>query len=296
MPDFRGIYCAILTPFDADENLDLKALDRLNDFLFDAGVDGLYVNGSTGEGVFMTPEERMTVAERCVKCARGRGAVIVHVGAMTTRESCRLAAHAEKIGADAVSSVPPMYFRYGPAEVKAHYVDIAAACGLPLFAYHIPGLVPFAMSAEFMGELMKIPTMRGLKFTDMDLYAERKMIAANEAAGITVFHGMDEVFLAGLMMGAHAGIGGTYNMQPRSIVGIYKAFKRGDYAEATRLQYRVTAYIPPLQKFSTLPALRLVMKWKGVDVGRCRRPLRPLSDDEGKRLRKMLDDLGGLPE
>jgi N-acetylneuraminate lyase len=296
MSEFKGIYCAILTPFGDDEELAIERLGGLLDYLYDAGISGVYASGSTGEGVFLTVEERMRLAEYCMESSEGRGQVIVHVGAMTTRDSCRLAEHAGRIGADGISSLPPLYFQYTVSEVKAHYAEIAGACGLPLFAYHIPHLVNFSVTVDLMRELLEIPTVRGLKFTDSNLYEERKMLEQFGGEGFTLFHGMDQTLLAALVMGAEAAIGGTYNVMARLFVRLYRAWKAGEIGQARELQYRAAAVIPVLQQVSILPAIKQLLAARGIDLGRCRRPLRMLSEGELEGLNAALEAAGGLPD
>jgi len=296
MPQLAGVFPAVLTPFDEDEKLNLKAFKGLVDYLYRGGVDGLYVCGSTGEGVFMSAEERKRVAETAVECSEGRGRVYVHVGAMTTRESCELARHAEAAGADAISAVPPLYFRYSYPEVKAHYADIASVCSLPIIVYHIPVLINFTLTVDFMEELFEIETVKGLKFTDYNMFELNKLAVRFADRDFTIFAGSDQVLLGGLTMGAHGGIGGSYNVQPKTIVSVYKGFRQENMADAYKAQCKANAYIGLFHQFGGIAVGKAILKLKGIDAGRPRRPLRPLSEADVQKVREGTDRLGGLPE
>jgi N-acetylneuraminate lyase len=291
--DFAGPYAAVLTPFDETEVLDLGRLEPLVESLYAGGMRGLYVGGSTGEGLLTGLEERKALLERVVALSRGRGQVMAHVGAMSTREACELASHAAGAGADAVSSVPPMYYRFSPGEVKAHYADVASAAGgLPVVVYHIPRAVPPGVGVELMGELLEIRGVAGIKFSELNLYEERRLIAAYGEGGLTVFHGMDETLLGGLMMGAGAAVGGTYNIQPRNVSRLWSAWERGDWAEAARVQHRVAAVVEAIQAAGQgVAAMKAILGWRGLDVGRCRRPLRALTAEREAALRAALAGL-----
>ncbi|PKO20338.1 MAG: N-acetylneuraminate lyase, partial [Chloroflexi bacterium HGW-Chloroflexi-1] len=139
MFQLTGMMSALLTPFDAEGNVNFTILSDLLEWQLARGLTGFYILGSTGEGLLMSEAERRTVAEAVVRQVKGRVPVVVHVGSLTTRTACALAAHAAEIGADATSSIPPFYYNVGPEGVKQYYIQVAAASGLPFYIYNIPG-------------------------------------------------------------------------------------------------------------------------------------------------------------
>ena len=127
-----GVFPANVTAKGPDEKVDLAQTKAVVEFLFSKGVDGLHVCGSTGEFATLSLEDRKAVAKACVEAANGRGTIMVHIGAVSTADSCMLAKHAADIGADVVSSVPPFYYPATRQSAMNHYRRISDACGLPV--------------------------------------------------------------------------------------------------------------------------------------------------------------------
>ncbi|MBN2656028.1 MAG: dihydrodipicolinate synthase family protein, partial [Spirochaetales bacterium] len=143
--EIKGVIPALVTTFDRDENFDEKRMRNLVEHLIGKGVDGLYLTGSTGEGFLMTPGERMKVVEVVVDQVNGRIPLIAHVGAIGTKISIDLAQQAASAGVDAISSVPPFYWKFGADDVFNYYKDITGSTDLPMIVYNIAlaGLVGF---------------------------------------------------------------------------------------------------------------------------------------------------------
>src|SRR2546427_6555772 len=125
---------ALVTPLTPSGDLDTKSTERLIDHLYKKGVGGLYVTGSTGEGIYLNLEIRKRLTEIAVGLSKGRGNVIVHVGAIQAAMAIDLADHAAQIGADAVSSIPPFAGGYSWTEVHSFYTHLASASKLPVIA------------------------------------------------------------------------------------------------------------------------------------------------------------------
>ena len=164
-----GLVAATFTPMHADGSLNLAQVAPLVDRLLQEGISALYVCGSTGEGPSLSTEERQQTAAAYVEAAAGRLPVVVQVGHCSLADACRLAAHAAQIGADAISSVPPWYFRPGSVEVVVDCLAqiAAAAPGLPFYYYHIPSLTGVAPDmVEFLRQAgPRLPTLVGVKYT-----------------------------------------------------------------------------------------------------------------------------------
>ncbi len=283
----HGIWPAMLTPFDAQGEVDLAAVERLVEYQLGEGAHGFYVCGSTGEGILMNVQERASVAERVVRQVRGRVPVMVHVGAMPTRDAVALARHARDIGADAVAAIPPIFYGYTFNAIKAHYRLIGEAAQIPLYIYNIPSAAGINLSPAMVTEMMnEIPNLVGMKFTAFNFYEMRQIIEL----GLTVFSGPDEMCLPALTMGVTGAIGSTYNVMTRHFVRLWEAFQAGDLATAQELQYLGNRVI---KVFLTHPgALKVMMRWQGVDVGGYRRPLESLPPEREDALRADLLAIG----
>ena len=294
---FYGIWPAMLTPFDRHGDVDLPAIDHLVEYMLNEGAHGFYVCGSTGEGILMNVQERAAVAARTVQQVRGRAPVMVHVGAIPTRDAAALAAHAREIGADAVAAIPPTFFAYSFNAVKAHYRAIGDAAQIPLYIYNIPQAAGLNVTPAMVAEMKReIPNLVGLKFTSHNFYEMRQII---ELDNMTVFSGPDEMCLPALAMGVVGAIGSTYNPMTRHFVRLYEAFQAGRLAEAQELQYQANRIIRVWTSFPG--SLKVMMRWQGVPLGEPRRPLEPLPAEREEELAAALQAVGytypvGVPQ
>lgn len=271
-------------------------LAELVNYFIQQGVAGLYVCGSTGEGLLMSEEEREIVAQVAVTTAAERIPVIVHVGAPATFMAERLAAHAAEIGADAIASIPPLYYIVGRKEVGAYYRRLKkAADDLPLYFYNIPYLLNISLDTELAHSLYEEGSIQGMKYTHNDILTFRGIM---EACGnsLNILSGPDEHLLNFLVMGAHGGIGTTYNCMPKVYVDLYQAWTSGDIPLAQELQYLANRIISILAEYNMIPAVKAVMQMKGRDCGAPRGPFLPLSDEQKSALKSELDELGFFEE
>ncbi|MCK4417938.1 MAG: dihydrodipicolinate synthase family protein [Candidatus Latescibacteria bacterium] len=289
---FEGVYSAILTPFDNKRRLNEAVLRRLVNYQLEQGLHGFFVCGSTGEGFLMTPDERRRVAEVVVEETTGRGKVIVHVGHISSDIAASLAHHAEKLGADAISSTPPIYYAVGIEGTFYHYKIIAGACSLPFLAYNIPASTKIGLMSEHLSTLSKMETFIGMKYTGYNLFEMRTITEEMGERGI-VLSGSDEMFLPALTMGARGSIGSTQNLLPAKFVEIYQAFQRGEIQRARELQTQVNRVVRVLLKYGS-PAWKAYAKELGFDCGEHKPPFKPLTSEQLKGLFSELEATGVL--
>jgi N-acetylneuraminate lyase len=257
----RGIYPAIVTPLTGDGELATDVLERLLARLLAAGVDGVYAAGSTGEGMRMSLGAREALVD-CLMSHLPRGKkLLVHVGAARVEDAIRLAVHAAKAGAHAVSSLPPQ----GEfSAVRDYYTRLAEQSPLPLIVYYFPEACPGAFQKpEELEEICALPKVSGLKFTDYNLFLLERLTAL----GKVVYNGRDEVLAAGLLMGAQGGIGSTYNLAPELYVALYRHTLQGEWEQARQLQRTLNQLIAALIKYPFLPALKAALSCAGFECG-----------------------------
>ena len=270
-----GAIVALMTPYDHMDRIDAGAVAALTDFQIERGVKGFLLAGTTGEGLLLTMEERMQLAEATVRSVGRRVPVIVHVGAPATRDALRLARHAMNAGADAVASIPPIYYRGTAADVVAFYRELAESVSIPLYAYHIPSATGVFLYRDVVRSLADIPNIAGLKFSDTNL-DELHYLKTQIRPEFNVVYGSDETLAAGLLMGADGGIGSTYNVMPGVYAGICALAEEGRWQEARALQWRATRVINVLKRFGVLPSLKALLQRAGLAAGTCRAPIEPL--------------------
>ena len=290
MKKIEGIFPALYTPFDDEGELSEGSLRSLIDFQIEGGVHGLWLGGGSGEGVLLSLEERKLLVEATVEHVRGRVMVINHVGALTTRDAVELAEHSAQAGADAISSIPPFFYKPRLQEIVRHYRTIAGAVDLPLMAYHLPGLTGVDIDVEVLKHMMDVENFIGLKFSDYNLYELRRILELGEGR-FTVIEGNDEVLLPALVMGAHGGVGMSYPIMPQAYVRMYTAYKAGKHDEAKKHQYKINRVIETVDRYG-LAGYKAIMGWQGIECGTPRLPLRQLSTDELEQLKQELEIIG----
>jgi N-acetylneuraminate lyase len=279
---------ALVTPLTPSGQLDVASAERLIDHLYQKGVGGLYVTGSTGEGIYLDFEIRKKIVEIAVRLSKGRGNVIVHVGSIQAAKAFELADHAGKAGADAISSIPPFAGGYSWEEVRAFYADLARHSPLPVVAYYIPGLTGQHHSIASLASLLTIKNIAGFKFTDPNFYTMQRLLTRFSADQV-LYNGQDEALALGLQVGAHGGIGTTYNFMPELIVQIYRHCQAARFTEAVATQRLVNDIIEPLLTFQGLAASKQILVWQGlIDHPHCAAPRALLTDAQQRHLRDML--------
>lgn len=280
-----GIFPALLTPLHENDTVNANSLEKLLERVCRAGVDGVYVCGSTGEGVSLPEPQRRKVAEIAVRNLAGKQ-VIVHVGSQSLDESVRLAEHAERTGAAAVSCIRPAGADYN--EMLAWYRTLAGSTGLPFLAYYFPASAGGPLNIDQLSEICRIPGVRGVKFTDYDLYT--LSLLARE--GKLVFNGRDEVLAAGLLMGACGGIGSIYNLMPEWFVQLNRLALAGNWSEARASQDLINNLIRVLVRYPFPLVLKQVLTWEGIECGGVVGRKTVLSIDQQASLRAALEALG----
>lgn len=287
----RGVMPALLTPFDAQQNIDRASLRRLVRFNIEQGVDGVYVGGSTGEAFVQSLSEREEVLEIVAEEAKGKITLIAHVGFVSTAESQQLAAAAKRYGFDAVSAVTPFYYPFSFEEHCDHYrAIIDSADGIPMVVYNIPALSGVKLTLEQINQLVTLPGVGALKQTSGDLYQMEQIRRAHPE--LVLYNGYDEIFASGLLAGADGGIGSTYNIMAWRYLGIVQALKEGDTAKAQQLQHECNKVIDLLVKVGVFRGLKTVLHYMDVlSVPLCRKPFAPVEDKFQAELKALAQQL-----
>jgi N-acetylneuraminate lyase len=222
--------------------------------------------------------------------------VVIQVGANSLTTCRELAEHAESIGATAISANAPSYFKISTAEMMVDYAEAIAASAprLPFYYYHIPGLtgasidlIAFLEQAE-----ERIPTLRGVKYTDQKVFEFQDCLNYRNRK-FEMLWGCDEMLLSALAVGAEGGIGSTYGLLPAVYRGVLQAWRDGNLTEARKWQLRSWHYVKLMNRFGNFHAAQKALhKQFGIDLGPCRLPLKPVTDEQEKRLQGDLESLG----
>ncbi|MGX8701243.1 dihydrodipicolinate synthase family protein [Caproiciproducens sp.] len=286
--DIKGVIPATMTFFDKDENIDEKRTRGIIEFLLGAGVDGLYLTGSTGECFTMSLEERKQVVEIVMDQVKGRVPVIVHVGDIGTKKSIELAKHAEAVGVDAISSVPPFYWNFSPDNIYHYYEDIARSTSLPMIVYNIQ--LAGIMDKNMLLRIAEIENVKGLKYTarSHDELGSLKSILGKD---FMIYSGCDEMAFSGLCFGADGIIGSFYNVIPELYKSIYECVKKSDIPGGIRLQKIADELIFAALQYDLPSIIYVLMRWRGLDAGYSRRPFQNYQDDEMAEMKQAVKDI-----
>lgn len=289
---FEGLIAATYTPLCDDGSSNLDVIPQLTEHLIESGVAGLYVCGSTGEGVSLSSDERRAVAEAYINATRGRLPVVVQVGHNSVAESRLLAQHAAEIGATAISANAPSYFKITDVQTLVECMsDLAvAAPGLPFYYYHIPMLTGAAVDMVSFLERAgtAIPNLAGIKYTDSRIDEYQACVAFQDGR-YDVLWGLDEMLLGALAVGARAAIGSTYNIAAPHYLKVIQAFEAGDMETAKELQLRAITMIRTILQYPLHPAIKSILGMLGFECGPCRLPQRSMTQAQDKKLRRELD-------
>ncbi|NLC69480.1 MAG: N-acetylneuraminate lyase [Clostridiaceae bacterium] len=283
---FRGIFPALLTPFTGEDQINKQALGQLVKMNIDKGVDGFYVGGSTAEAFLMSLDERKEILEIVLEECSNQVTIIAHVGFISTNNAIELAKHAQALGADAISSIPPFYYNFSFDEIKRYYFDLLNAVDLPLIIYNFPSFSGVTFDSANIGAFLDNKRIIGIKHTSSDFFSlERFKQYRND---IIVYTGYDEMFLSGLAAGADGGIGSTYNFMAEKFIEIKQLFDNNRVDEAKIIQNKVNNIIEVLVKVGVFQGEKAILEMMGIPMGNCRKTFKTLTPEEVTLLKETL--------
>ena len=286
---FEGIYSAIFSVYDENMNVKSDTVQKLVDYQIAGGVQGFYVGGNTGECTVLPAKTRKEMLEAVMAANRGRGMVIVHLGAGHIEDVYELIDHANALHVDGIASLPPsLQGYYDTDEMIEYYKIIAKRSKSPVLSY-ITGIFNFN-SVEFAQRIMQIDNIIGLKVTRPDYYSFGRIAQLN-GGNINVLNGPDETMICGLSVGADGAVGTTYNILPKIAVGIYENFKQGNIFAAMEYQRKMNSVIDIVfgKSFAYWKAIMSIM---GFDMGYTVEPQRIPNDKECMQIEKKLNEIG----
>ena len=294
MEKIIGLIDAPFTPFYENGEVNYEPIPAYAAMLQKNGMQGVFINGSSGEGYMLTDEERMKLAETWVAAAPEGFKVIVHVGSCCVKASRKLAEHAQKIGAWGVATMAPPFPKIGRIEELVKYIE-EIACGapdLPFYYYHIPAFngafLPMVKLLEAVDG--RVPNFAGIKYTFESIY-EYNQCRLYKDGKFDMLHGQDETILPSLAMGgAQGGIGGTTNYNGKELAGIIDAWKAGDLELARERQNFSQEVINVICRYrGNIVGGKRIMKLIGLDLGKNRTPFQNMTDEEEAAMKAELE-------
>jgi len=285
---FKGVFPAFYACYDAKGEISEEGIKSLANDLFEKGVQGVYVGGSSGECVYQSLEERKATLKHVAAHAEDKLTLIAHVGAPSTKDSITLAQYAEELGYDALSAIPPIYYQLPESSIEAYWTAIMESTELPFIIYNIPQTTGYDLSIPLLKKLLTNEKLIGVKNSSMPVMdIERFKAAAHQ--DFIVFNGPDEQYVAGRLIGADSGIGGTYGVMPELFLKAEEYVSSGKFAEAKAIQKDINDIIIELttQDGSMYAVIKEVLKRRGIDIGSVRSPLEGISDQDVNNIEKI---------
>ena len=294
MAKFEGIFPAIITPMAADGSLNEAAFRQVMEFNIQAGVQGFWVAGGTGESVLLEDDENRRIAEIAADQSQGRIANIMHVGAPTTTRAARLAEHAAKVGVEAICCVPPFFYRQSDEAMVEHYRVVAAAADLPFFVYNLPHSTGVEITPPLMAKIQeRVPQLAGLKHSAPYLPYVRDFAKM----GLACFVGNCRLMLPALTIGAVGCVDGPPNLAPERWVALWKAYQSGNLAEAQAAQEHASQVADLVQPFLFHAIAKAVLSARlGIECGDPRPPGQALTGEERAALLRRAAKMGLVEE
>lgn len=280
---YEGVIPAFYACYDDQGEINPERVRALVEYFLEKGVQGLYVNGSSGECIYQSVADRKLILEEVMAVAKGKLTIIAHVACNNTKDSVELARHAESLGVDAIAAIPPIYFRLPEYSVAQYWNDISAAASQTDFViYNIPQLAGVALTPSLYAEMLKNGRVIGVKNSSMPVQ-DIQTFAALGGEDHLVFNGPDEQFLGGRLMGARAGIGGTYGAMPELFLKLNQLIADKELEKAKELQFTINAIIGKLTAAhgNMYSVIKEVLKInENLNIGSVRAPLTPVTDTD----------------
>lgn len=291
-----GVYPALVTPFDKEENVDEEAFRGVIRSCL-PHVDGLVPCGTTGEFPYLRPQENRRLVEIAVEEARGKP-VIAGTGAESTRKAIDLTYNAKEAGATACLIVTPYFLHPSDKGIYQHYYEIAKAVDIPIVLYNIPQVMDAYLPRRVIEDLADITNIVGLKDSSGNLTYTMEIL---EYAGdrINLLVGNDEVVLNALAGGVHGAILASAQVYPEIWQGVVEALQKGDLEKARQLQHKVQKLSRIFCRLGGGVAVKQALKMMGIDAGIPRKPLKSvggaLIHEDRAEIQLELEKLGKIP-
>lgn len=280
---YKGVIPAFYACYDENGEISPERVRLLTEFYIKKGVKGVYVNGSSGECIYQSVEDRKIVLENVMAVGKGKLTVIAHVACNNTKDSIELAKHAEALGVDAIAAIPPIYFKLPEYAIAAYWNDISnAAPNTDFIIYNIPQLAGVSLTQELYSEMRKNPRVIGIKNSSMAVQ-DIQIFCAAGGDDYIVFNGPDEQFISGRAIGAAGGIGGTYGVMPELFLKLNDLIIENRIEEARKLQYDINEIIYKMcschgNMYGVIKEILRINE--NLDMGSVRKPLVEVSDND----------------
>ena len=284
----KGLYAALLVPFDENGQVKEEGLKQIAKNAIEVEqLDGLYVNGSSGENFLISKEQKKQIF-KVVKEAVGNDVkLIAQVGSLDLNEAIELGKYATNLGYDALSAVTPFYYPFSFEEIKQYYFDVIEATQNKMIIYAIPDLTGVNISINQFEELFNNEKIVGVKYTAPNFFLLERIRKAFPDK--LILSGFDEMLVQAVISGVDGAIGSTYNVNGRRARQIYDLAREGKVEEAYKIQHDTNNIIETVLSMGIYPTLKEILKTRGIDGGVPKRPFSPFNEANRKELNQLIE-------
>lgn len=290
MREIKGIIVPILTPMNEDESVNYDELSNQIEREIKAGVHGIFVFGTNGEGYILGEDEKIAIMRKTVETVAGRVPVYAGTGCVSTRDTIRISQKAKELGVDVLSIITPSFAAASQDELARHYETVAEAVDMPILLYNIPARTGNALAPATVRRLAQVANIVGVKDSSGNFDNILQYIEKTRGAGdpFTVLSGNDSLILWTLLAGGKGGIAGCANVFPRTMVSIYERYIAGDIQGARKAQDSIRPFRDVFKYGNPNTIVKMAVKELGHPVGLCRSPFNGLSAEGMEALRAAL--------
>lgn len=282
----KGLFSALLVPFDENGQIIEQGLRDVVRFNIDVQqIDGLYVNGSSGENFLLSTEQKKQIFQIVSDENKGKVKLIAQVGSLNLNEAIELGKYATELGYDSLSAVTPFYYKFTFQEIKAYYETIIRETGNDMIIYAIPALTGVSMSMAQFDELFQNEKIIGVKYTDGNFFLLERL--RKQYPNKLIYSGFDEMLIYGAISGVDGAIGSTYNVNGKQAKQIWDLCQSGKVAEAYEVQHKTNDLIEKILELGLYQTLKEILNVKGIQAGTVKQPmssLDPVKKDAVKHL------------
>ncbi|MEZ0182351.1 dihydrodipicolinate synthase family protein [Flavobacterium oncorhynchi] len=284
---FKGIIAYPITPFDENEKVDIKLYKQLLERLIVSGSHAVAPLGSTGVMPYLNDEEKEAITEATVEQTKGRVPILVGVSNLTTEKTIYHAKAAEKAGADAVMIIPMSYWKLSDDEIVKHYDTVAKQISIPIMAYNNPATAGIDMSPALLKRLLEIPNVTMIKESTGDV---QRMHYLKKELGedVAFYNGSNPLALSAFAAGAAGWCTAAPNLIPELNIALYNAIQNNDLKEAQKVFYKQINLLKFIVEKGLPRAIKSGLNSMGIDGGKLRKPLLPLTEKESSELSTIL--------
>lgn len=289
---FGSVCVAMVTPFDSDGEVDLRAGRDLAAHLVENGIDALVLAGTTGESPTTTDEEKVALLKAVREEVGDKARIIAGAGSNNTRHAVAMAQAAHEAGADGLLVVTPYYSKPSQAGVEAHFRAVAEATDLPICLYDIPGRSGVPIESATIRALAQVDNIKAMKDAKGNFLEAATLI---QETGLAWYSGDDPLNLPWLSIGATGMISVVGHAAPKALRELVTAFENGDLTRAREINANTLNALARQQSaLGGVAFAKAALRLQGIDVGDPRLPVAAATEEQVERLRDDMTQAGVL--